>query len=1203
MMMTITKDFSLDAKYRQEEGVVFLSGIQGLVRLPLDQHCADKRRGLNTATLVSGYRGSPLGGLDLTFERNRKLLQEHHVVFISGLNEDLGATAVFGSQLANLFPRPKYDGVLGMWYGKAPGVDRSGDIFKHANFAGVGRYGGVLALAGDDPVSKSSTLPTHSEVAFYDALFPVLFPGSIQEVLDLGRLGFELSRYSGLWVGFKIVTDIADGVGTAEVGPDRVAIADPGFAYNGRPWQPTQSPMLLPPFGLEMEREIHYGRLEAAKAFAAANRVNRITVPTPEAWLGIAAAGKAYYDLRQALSDLGLTDEGLRRYGIRLLRLGMLFPMEPGVIREFARGLEELFVIEEKRAFIELFVREILYNQAERPRIVGKRDEEGHVLVPADGELDSDAIAQMVAGRLEARIPLASITARVALLEALRDRPVPLTPARQPYFCSGCPHNRSTVVPEGSIAGAGIGCHGMALVMGRNTIGITQMGGEGVQWVGMAPFTEMPHMFQNLGDGTLFHSGSLGIRQAVAAGTNITYKILYNSAVAMTGGQDAAGAVPVPELTRALEAEGVKRIVVLTDEPAKYSRAAALAKGVEVWHRDRLDEAQRVLREIPGVTALIYDQRCAAEKRRLRKRGKLPDPAMRVVINEAVCEGCGDCGVKSNCLSVHPVETEFGRKTQIHQSSCNKDYSCLLGDCPSFLTVVPLGEPKKTARRTQTVDRELPEPALKVGRPCNVFLMGIGGTGVVTVNQMLGTAALLDGKHVRGLDQTGLSQKGGPVVSHLKIADTPWEVSGKVAAGEADSYLGFDLLVATAPQQLARARPDRTIAVVSTSQVPTGAMVASSDVQFPDPSGLIAAINRVTRKDENVFLDAEGLAEALFGDHMAGNMIVLGAAYQAGAIPVSAAAIEEAIALNGVAVQMNTQAFRIGRLLVVDPEWVKTVKRPRLGAVEGTLQLTGEARALVDSVAATGELRRLLEIRVPELIAYQNAAYAHEYAEFVGRVLAVERSHPGLRPGYLPGESRLSEAVARHLFKLMAYKDEYEVARLHLKRDVAGALADQFPGGATVHYHLHPPILRALGLKKKVKLGKWFDAVLHLLTGMRGLRGTAFDPFGYAEVRRVERALIGQYRSLVEKALIGLAPDTYERAVKLANLPDLIRGYEAIKLGNVRRFWDEVRALGFSSEGGSAPLPMPPPSRLRGQSPRSNDSLERTADSLSERRE
>ena len=1154
--MASTRDYSLDAKYRLEAGRILLSGIQALVRLPLDQHRADRRLGLNTATLVSGYRGSPLGGLDLALERNPDLLREHQVVFLSGVNEDLGATAIFGSQLANLFPGPKYDGVLGMWYGKGPGVDRSGDVFKHANFAGVGRWGGVLALAGDDPLSKSSTIPTHSEVSFYDALFPVLFPGTIQEVLDLGRLGFELSRYSGLWVGFKIVTNVADEVGTAEVAPDRVRVVDPGFRWEGQPWQPRQNPLLMPPYGLETEREIHYGRLEAAKAFAAANGLNRITLDTPGAWLGIAAPGKTYYDLREALRGLGLDDATLGRHGVRLLKLGMLFPMEPGIVREFARGLEELLVVEEKRAFCELFIRDVLYNQAERPRVTGKRDLEGRPLVPADAELDADRIARIVAARLGPRVRLPSVGARVALLEALHERPQPPTLARQPYFCSGCPHNRSTVAPEGSLASGGIGCHGMALLMDRRTMGLTHMGGEGVQWAGIAPFTETPHIFQNLGDGTFFHSGSLAVRQAVASGASLTYKILYNSAVAMTGGQDAAGAIPVPELTRQLEAEGVRRIIVMTDEPDKYPRGVRWARGVEVWHRDRLDEAQRLLRDIPGVTALVYDQRCAAEKRRLRKRGRLPDPATRVYINEAVCEGCGDCGVKSNCLSVHPVETEFGRKTQIHQSSCNKDYSCLLGDCPAFLTVVPRGAPSRRERRLYTVDRELPEPVLRVPRDAGVFMAGIGGTGVVTVNQILGTAALLDGREVRGLDQTGLSQKGGPVVSHLKLFDRAPEVSNKLAAGEADCYLGFDVLVATAPQNLEHARPDRTIAVISTSQVPTGAMVTHTDVEFPEPNALCTAIDRVTRKDENVYVDALGLAETLFEDHMAANLIVLGAAYQAGAIPVSAAAIEEAIALNGVSVPMNTQAFRVGRLLVADPAWLATIARRRVGAVEVRPVLTPEARALVEGVGATGELRRLLEIRVPELIEYQSEAYARAYADFVRRVSEAERAA-------VPGASRLGEAVARHLYKLMAYKDEYEVARLHLKHRVAATLTERYPDGVRVRYHLLPPLLRALGLKRKLELGTWLDGLFRVLVALRRLRGTALDVFGRAQVRRVERQLIGEYGGLVDKALIGLSPESYERAVTLANLPDVIRGYEDVKLRNVRRFRDEVRALGF----------------------------------------
>jgi indolepyruvate ferredoxin oxidoreductase len=1150
----VSEAFTLEAKYRLEDGRIFLSGIQALVRLPLDQHRADRRRGLRTATLISGYRGSPLGGLDQTVERHRELLAEHQVVFISGVNEDLGATAVFGSQLAHVYGGARHDGVLGMWYGKAPGVDRSGDILRHANFAGVGRHGGVLALAGDDPQAKSSTLPTHSEVAFYDFHMPVLFPGSVQDILDLGRLGFELSRYSGLWVAFKVVTDVADAVGTATVHPDRVPVADPGFTFEGRPWEVRQPPGLLPPYTLDVEREIVYGRLEAARAFAAANGINRITVSTPGAWLGIVSAGKGYYDLRQALADLGLDDEALRRHGIRLLKLGMLFPLERGIVTEFARGLEEMLVVEEKRGFLELLLREALYDLPDRPRIVGKHDEAGQVLVPADGELDADAVARVVARRLERRVALDSVRSRVAVIEAARERPVSLTLARPPFFCSGCPHNRSTVVPEGSMAAAGIGCHGLAMNMGRNVFGITQMGGEGAQWVGLAPFVDVPHLFQQLGDGTLFHSGSLAIRQAVAAGTNVTFKILYNSAVAMTGGQDAAGAVPVPALTRQLEAEGVRRILVLTDEPGKYAGDARWAPGTAVWHRDRLDEAQRMLRETPGVTALIYDQRCAAEKRRLRKRGKLADPALRVVINELVCEGCGDCGVQSNCLSVQPVETEFGRKTQIHQSSCNKDYSCLRGDCPSFLTVVPVAGARLRSRKRYTVERELPEPELRVRRAACLFLMGIGGTGVVTVNQILGTAALLDGKHVVGLDQTGLSQKGGPVVSHLRIADAEADDAGKVGVAEADLYLGFDLLVSTAPANLLRARPDLTIAVVSTTQVPTGAMVASTDVAFPDSGGLVGSINRVTRKDENVFVDALGLGEALFGDHMAANMILLGAAYQAGAIPVRAAAIERAIGLNGVQAEMNTQAFRVGRLAVVDPAWLTTVERHRAGAVATRTELDPEARGLVDSAEAAGELRRLLSVRVPELIAYQDAGYARRYVDLVAKVARAERAA-------VPGETRLAEAVARNLYKLMAYKDEYEVARLHLRPEVRESIRAEL-GEVQVRYQLHPPFLRAMGLRRKLSLGPWLEGAFRLLVAMRRLRGTACDPFGYARVRRVERALVDEYRGMIERVLVGLGPEGHERAVRIASLPDVVRGYEEVKLRNVRRFREAAQSLG-----------------------------------------
>ncbi len=1153
--MTATPDeFSLEAKYTQERGRIYLSGIQALVRLPLDQHRADKRRGLSTATFISGYRGSPLGGFDQTLERHARLMAEHQVVFSSGLNEDLGATAVFGSQMVSLFPRPKYDGVLGMWYGKAPGVDRTGDVFKHANYAGVGRNGGVLALAGDDPLSKSSTLPSHSEVALYDALMPTIFPGNVQEILDLGQHGFMLSRISGLWVGVKIVTNVADEAGTADVAPDRVQPVIPTVELDGKPFQHHINVNLIPPFGLDMEHTLHYARLELARRYAWENKLNRIVAPNPQAWLGIVTAGKTYYDVRQALTELGLDAAALQRCGIRILKMGLLFPMEPRIIREFGRGLQEILVIEEKRPFLEMFCKDILYSQVDRPRVVGKFDEEERPLLNIVGDLDSDSIARAIAKRLARKMKVESVEARIQHLDELKRRPKPISLMRTAFFCSGCPHNRSTVVPDGSVAAAGIGCHGMAMGMDRGIIGVTHMGGEGAQWVGIAPFTETPHLFQNLGDGTLFHSGSLAINYAIASDVNITYKILYNSAVAMTGGQAAAGALSVPALTRRLEADGVKRIIITTDDLGKYA-GASLAGNAEVWHRDRLLEAQSVLAATRGVTALIHDQQCAAEKRRLRKRGRLADPLTRVYINERVCEGCGDCGRKSNCLSVQPVETEFGRKTQIHQSSCNKDYSCLLGDCPSFLTIEPVGPAPKREKRLTPLDVELPEPTLKV--PSEGFalhMMGIGGTGVVTMNQVLGTAALLDGRHVRGLDQTGLSQKGGPVVSDLKISSEPLEASNKVSAGGADLYLGFDLLVATDAVNLDKAEPGRTIAVVSTSQIPTGQMVVDTGVHFPELSSMLMSIDRVTRKDPNVYLDAQAMAEALFDDHMATNPILLGAAYQAGALPISAASIERAIRLNGTAVEMNLLAFRWGRMAVVDRTHVEAAVKQATGKVEQRRVLDAEALALVDSSGAAGELRRLLEVRVPELIAYQSAAYARQYVDFVRMVAEEERRRT-------PGRTGLAEAVARHLYKLMAYKDEYEVARLHLDAVVKAELEARFGPAIRVSWHLHPPILRALGWKKKIRFGAWFTPAFRALTALKGLRGTALDVFGYAEVRRVERELIGEYRRMIETALARLGPQNHDTAVAIAELPDEIRGYERIKLDNVRRVRDKAAQL------------------------------------------
>ncbi len=1150
-------EFTLEDRYTADSGRVIMSGTQALARLALDQHRADKLRGLNTAGLIAGYRGSPLGALDFALERIPQLLDEHHIRFIPAVNEELAATAIMGSQTVNLLPGAKYDGVCGIWYGKGPGVDRSGDAFKHANLAGVGAHGGVLALAGDDPSCKSSTIPSHSEVALYDALMPILYPGSAQEILELGLLGFALSRFSGLWVGFKIVTDVADEYSSVEVGLERVKIAEPDFRLNGRRWRPRQNPDLLAPYSLQQEQEIHDARLDAALAFAKANRVNEIALPTADAWLGIIAAGKTWQDLRGALLDIGLDDAALERAGIRLLKLGMIFPLERDIVREFAAGLDEILIIEEKRAFIEMLCKEALYGSGHAPLIVGKKDENGRKLVKADNELDADEVTRILARRLQGRVEAPGLERRLREINRAPDLGVIPIAARSPYFCSGCPHNRSTKVPEGSMAAAGIGCHTLAILMDRETGGVTQMGGEGANWVGAETFTDINHIFQNIGDGTFAHSGSLSIRQATAAHANMTFKILYNSAVAMTGGQAADGLMPVPELTHLLYAEGVSKTIVVSAEPESYPPEASWAPGAEVWARDRMEEAQLLLRDTPGVTALVYDQECAANLRRKRRRGYEPDPTMRIVINEAVCEGCGDCGSVSNCLSVQPVETEFGRKTRIHQSSCNKDYTCLEGNCPAFISVIPDEARAVAAKPSYRVERAIPEPRRRVNGTANILLMGIGGTGVVTSNQVLGTAAALDGLNARSLDQTGLSQKGGPVVSNLKITAEPIDIAPKIGAAAADAFLVFDALTATESKNLVRAHPLRSVAIVSTSQVPTGAMVRDTTVEYPEADRLLELINRQTLAGENVFFDAIGLAEALFHDHMMGNMIVIGAAYQAGTLPMSAAAIERAIELNGVKVEDNQHAFRAGRLAVADADWLAKQANKKTEAVIAPVKPAAGAQALIESVDAEGELKRLLEIRAPELIAYQNEAYARQYVDDVRRVRAAEEAR-------CPGQTDLSEAFARYLFKLMAYKDEYEVARLSLKPETRAAISEQFGGRAKLHYHLQPPILKSLGLKRKVKLGRWFELVYRGLYRLRFLRGTRFDPFGYDRVRRAERDLIAQYRRMVFEAMDTLDEDNYARAVKLAALPDMIRGYDEVKLGNVERFWEAVRGLGAS---------------------------------------
>ena len=1167
-------DFKLEDRFDRAEGDVAMSGVQALLRVLLDQLRADRRDGLHTAAMVSGYRGSPLGGIDALMLGNAEELKQNHITFLPGLNEDLGATAVWGSQLANRNFEGRYDGVLGMWYGKAPGVDRSGDAIRHANVCGVDPKGGVLLVAGDDPASKSSTLASESEPVLIHFQTPILYPGSVQEVIDYGRWGYELSRYSGFWSALKIVTNVADGYSTVEVGPGRVSSVRPAFEWDGKPWAHTQQDALFGPNAVRMELEIHEGRMVAVEKFVAENKLNRQTVTSPDAKVGLIAAGKTYYDLREALDRMGLSEAELSRRGVRIFKPTVVWPLEPASLREFARGLNVIVVVEEKRSVIETLVREILYGTASAPRVLGKRDTADGFWFPGHGEMDADLIARKIRPFLVDRLggdgigP--AVPERITIPLAVTTSDGAKAAGRTPGFCSGCPHNRSTWVPEGSEAGGGIGCHGMAaMTPTRNVRGITQMGGEGVQWVGAAPFVTMEHRFQNIGDGTFHHSGSLAVRQAIAAGTNVTYKILYNAAVAMTGGQDVDGGMEVPDLTRSLHAEGVSKVMVVVDDPGKYPADAQFAPDTDVWHRDRLDEAQRLLRDIEGCTVLIYDQACAAELRRDRKRGKVAEPKTRVFINEAVCEGCGDCGEKSSCLSVQPVETEFGRKTQIHQSSCNKDFTCLDGDCPAFIEVVPGGKvPTKATAAVDGIGHDLPEPdRLDEG---NILMMGIGGTGVVTVNQMLATAALLDGKQANGLDQTGLAQKGGPVVSNLKVRrlDSTPDTNGphgsdageanKVGTGEADAYIVFDLLSGTNPVNLEKAQAGRTVALVSSSKVPTSAMVRDTSAEFPEWTAFQRSIDEATTPERNIYFDAGTLSDNLFRSHMPANVLVLGAAYQSGVVPISAAAIERAIDLNGVAVEMNTQAFRIGRKIVLDPDFMETMHVERVGRVKRDTGPSKREQKLIDAVPdQSEELARLLRIRVPDLVGYQSVDYAAAYAEFVAKVREAEAA--------AGDETALSEAVARYLYKLMAYKDEYEVARLHRSKAFQQAVRDQFGDKTEVTYKLHPPIMRRMGAKRKIGLGRSGDAAFAVLSRMKGLRGGALDIFGKTAHRRMERELIDEYRAMISRALDTLASGdaaAYARAVQIAELPEGIRGYEDIKENNVERFRTRAAELG-----------------------------------------
>ncbi len=1152
MNAPIQSTFSLADKYLVENGAIYLTGMQALVRLMLDQKRLDARAGLSTAGFVCGYPGSPVGGVDGEMERNAALLQKNDIVHKQGLNEELAATAAFGTQILHTVPGARYDGVFALWFGKAPGVDRTGDAFHHANFRGVGRNGGVLAVAGDDPHARSTIFPSDSNLAFYKAFMPILAPGDIQDMLDLGLHGYALSRACGLWVGYKLVTDVADSAATAHVAPDRIQPIIPTVEFEGRPFTPTLRPNEAGGALIEAERKMLHAQLEIARQYARLNRLNRIVVNPASARIGLMTGGKTYFDLRQALADLGLDESDLETAGVRILKMGMLYPVEPEIVRDFAEGLDEIFVIEDKRPFLEMFAKEMFYGRPGAPRIVGKRDETGADLLPAHGELSADVIARALAARLAKVVSKGTVGARIAELEAPAPRAVALSAPRMPYFCSGCPHNRALRVPEGSVVGAGIGCHIMTIWMAPvfgESVGFTQMGGEGAQWAGLAPFTDTKHFFQNLGDGTFHHSGSLGLRFAGASGANVTYKILYNSTVAMTGGQNVQGAMSVPQMVKMLEAEGAKKIIITTDEPGKYGPAVHSAR---VMHRDDLLEAERELAGTQGLTVLINDQECATQKRRLRRRGKMDYKPQSTFINERVCEGCGDCGRKSNCLSVQPVETEFGSKTRIHQSSCNQDFSCMLGDCPSFVTVAGEARTQTPARRAAQpfpADVVLPEPALDARDHFSMCLFGIGGTGVVTVNQVLGTAAFLAGMHVQTYDHTGSSQKAGPVVSHFKAGPKGHERAPTLSTGEADLLLVFDPLVALSPVNMKLASPGRTLAVVSTAKTPTGAMVADRSRRYPSFEAVKAGIDSVTRAADNTYFNAQELAEALTGDHLASNMLLVGAAWQKGAIPVPADKIEAAIRLNGTQVDMNIAAFRWGRLMVAAPERMPDIASVR----ERPATATPLAPAIAEMAAPFGPTRAIVARRLEELIAYQNETYARAYLADVLRARQADIAATG-------AEGAFTRAVAENLFKLMAYKDEYEVARLLLIDSERARLAAAFGPDARVKWHLHPTFLRRMGFDRKVAFGPWFAPVLKTLRALKRLRGTAFDPFGRAQLRRIERQLIGDYRSIVARAA-GKLGTHYATAVQLAEAPDAVRGYEDVKLKNVATFRAETARL------------------------------------------
>jgi len=1136
------RQVSLEDKYTSDQDRIYLTGIQALVRLALVQRRRDLAAGLNTAGFISGYRGSPLGGLDEALWKAKKHLQAHHVKFQPGVNEELAATAVWGSQQVEQIGESNYDGVFALWYGKGPGVDRCGDVFKHMNFAGTSKHGGVLLVAGDDHGAYSSTLPHQSDHLFSASMIPVLYPCNVQEYVELGLHGWAMSRFSGCAVGFKALADTVESSASIEADPLRVKTLVPtDFTM---PEGGLNFRLANDALGLQARKQealMQDYKIYAAMAYARVNHINRTTIDSPNARLGIIASGKSYMDVLEALDELGITEENAAQIGIRLFKVSMPWPLEPDGVREFSKGLEEILVVEEKRQMVEYQLKEQLYNWHPdvRPRVIGKFDDQGEWvhprgewLLPAKADFSIAQIARVIAGRIARFHQSDLIKARLTFLEAKEAvlKKAVSTPPRPAYYCSGCPHNTSTKVPEGSLALAGIGCHVMATaIYPEHNKTTCQMGGEGAAWIGQAPFSKLPHVFANLGDGTYFHSGHLAIRAALAANVNITYKILYNDAVAMTGGQPVDGQISVSLIAQQMAAEGVRRIAVVTEDLSRYEDRSQLPAMVTINDRKDMEAVQRELREIQGVSVLIYDQNCAAEKRRRRKKGEYPKATQRIFINEAVCEGCGDCGVQSNCTSILPVETEFGRKRAIDQSSCNQDYSCVKGFCPSFVTIEG-GIPRRSRAATQVLPTQLeplPEAAtaeLKA-TPYNILITGIGGTGVITIGALLGMAAHLEGKGTSALDMTGMSQKNGAVTSHVRIARAPQDIRAqRIATGEADLILGCDMLTAGALDAISKTRPGRTVAVINTHEQPPGPFAQNPDWQFPAQQ--IRAVIDESVGGRAHFIDATRLATALIGDSIATNLFMLGYAFQKGLIPLQEASILKAIELNGVAVEANQQSFNWGRRGAVSAEQVEKIATPVKPVI----------------VQLPQNLETLVRRRVAFLTEYQNAVYGRRYEYLVARVREAET---GIGAG-----DALSKAVAKYLFKLMAYKDEYEVARMYTSTEFEKRLNDTFEGGFKVRYNLAPPLLArrdAQGHLVKAQYGAWMKYAFRLLAKCKGLRGTMLDPFGYTAERKMERSLIRDYESLVADLLANLSQKNHRTAVELASLPERIRGFGHVK--------------------------------------------------------